>query len=1147
MLNHIIRFSLRQPLLIVALAALVIAVGLPQSRRLPIDVFPDLDRPRVVLLTEAEGLAPEEVERLINIPLESALNGAPGVEAVRASAAAGVSVIYVEFAWGTDIITDRQIVNERLAVVANQLPPGVQPQLAPISSIMGQIMLVGMYVDGAGEDEALEPSPKPSPRGRRLLDPDADSAGDRTGMLELRQIADWTVRRRLMNIQGVAQVFVMGGERGGKRQVQVLVDPDRLRQADVTLHQVEEALYATNTNTSGGYVDIGGQRLLVRSLGRIESLDNLRSLVVDSSRQPAVLLHQVADVKNGPEVPLGRAAVNDRPAVMLMIVKQPDTDTRKLTAHVLTALTELQPALPSDVRVEPDVYRMDTFIDRAIENVLEALRDGGLLVVVVLVLFLLNARTTFITLTAIPLSIFLTVLVFAGFGLTINTMTLGGLAVAIGELVDDAIVDVENIYRRLKENRHAASPRNALLVIFRASVEVRNSIVFGTMIVVLVFVPLFALGGMEGRLFTPLGIAYIVSILASLLVSLTVTPVLSYLLLARRWVWPCLAVLLVPALAIGGAALLLPGWTWWGKLAVAAAATPLLAGGLLLLERFSSHNGDGLLLRALKWLAGHTIGYGLHHRWLVLGSAGGLAMIAVIVLLSLGRDFMPPFNEGAVQVSVMLPPGTSLEESDHIIRQVDRALLDLDFVSQVGRRTGRAEEDEHVAGVNYSEILLQLDPRSRRNRQEQLAMIRQALDSVPGVESGSGRTETEQPISHLMSHMLSGVKSQIAIKIYGDDLGVLRMLGQQARAALAEVPGVVDLSLEPQVLVPQVQVRPDDTKLAQLGLKPGDVNHLVETAMNGRVISQVLEGDAAFDLVVRLDDDHRRDLAALANLAVPLRSGGSVALSEVAQVLPDRAGPNQINREERRRRVIVQCNVSGRALSDVRDEIEEKLAPLTASLPSYGRGYSIEYGGQFESEQAATRMLLLLSIVSATGIFLLLYTLFRSANLALQVMAALPMAAIGAVAALIITGQDLSVPSMVGFISLGGIASRNGILLVAHYLYLMRHEGEGLTKSMVIRAGKERLAPVLMTALTSGIGLVPLAMAAGQPGKEILYPVATVIIGGLVSSTLLEFLVRPALFWTFGRKAAQRVIARSTDDDSWTVTPDGEHAPAAPG
>jgi HME family heavy-metal exporter len=1137
MLNQVIRFALRQPLLIVALAALVIAIGLPRSRSLPIDVFPDLDRPRVVVLTEAEGLAPEEVERLINIPLESVLNGAPGVEAVRASAAAGISVIYVEFAWGTDIFIDRQVVNERLAVVANRLPPGVQPQLAPIASIMGQIMLVGMYVDGEHDDSGQADNDQAE---------NAAALGDRTSMLELRQIADWTVRRRLMNVQGVAQVFVMGGERGGQRQVQVLVDPDRLRQAGVTLHEVELALLETNANTSGGYVDIGPQRLLVRSLGRIESLDDLRSLVVDSDRQPAVLLHQVAEVKNGPEVPLGRAAVNDRPAVMLTIVKQPGTDTRQLTEHLLAALDEMESTLPSDVRIEPHVYRMDTFIDRAIDNVLEALRDGGVLVVIVLVLFLLNARTTFITLTAIPLSIFLTVLVFAGFGLTINTMTLGGLAVAIGELVDDAIVDVENIYRRLKENRHAAHPRNPIAVIFQASVEVRNSIVFGTMIVVLVFVPLFALGGIEGRLFTPLGIAYIVSILASLLVSLTVTPVLSYLLLARRWVWPCLAVVLVPAIAIGGAYLLVPEWTWWGKLAAAAIAMPLLAGGLLLLERFSGQESDGPLLRWLKWLAERTIAYSLRHRWLVLGSAAAAAAIAVVVLASLGRNFMPPFNEGAVQVSVMLPPGTSLEESDRIGRQIDRALLDLDFVTTVGRRTGRAEEDEHVAGVNYAEILIELDPRSERSREEQVYLIRHSLDDVPGVESDSGRTESEQPIAHLMSHMLSGVKSQIAIKIYGDDLAVLRKLGQEAKAAMSDVPGVVDLALEPQVLVSQIQIRPDDAKLAQLGLRPGDVNHLVETAMNGRVISQVLEGDAAFDLVVRLDDEHRRDLAALANLAVPLPSGGSVALSEVAQVLPDRAGPNEINREDRRRRIVVQCNVSGRALSDVRDEIEVKLAPLTASLPTYGRGYAIQYGGQFESEQAATRVLLLLSIVAAVGIFLLLYTLFRSANLALQVMAALPMAAIGAVAALIVTGQDLSVPSMVGFISLGGIASRNGILLMAHYLHLVRYEGEGLTQGMVIRAGKERLAPVLMTALTSGIGLVPLAMAAGQPGKEILYPVATVIIGGLISSTLLEFLVRPALFWSFGRKAAERVLAHSADEQPWTVEPVHEPAAATP-
>ena len=1087
MLNAVIRFALRQPLLIVALAVLITAVGMRESLQLPIDVFPDLNRPQVVILTEAHGYAPEEVERLINIPLESVLNGATNVADVRTSAGMGVSVIYVSFDWGTDIFVDRQIVKERLDVARGQLPPEVEPQMAPIASIMGQVMMVGMYIDA--DEAARRREAEPAAAALHLVrreesissaDMAATPVERSTSMLELRELADWTIRRRLMNIDGVAQVFVMGGEEGGARQVQVLVNPDQLRRVGVTLRQVETALGESNENATGGYVHDGARRRLVRSLGRLEKIEDLEMLVVDGARTPPVLLNQVARVVDGPEIPLGRASVNGRPAVMMVVVKQPGGDTRELTEKVLHAFDEIRPSLPPDVVLNTEVYRMDQFIERAVDNVVEALRDGGILVVIVLFIFLMNFRTTFITLTAIPLSVLVTILVFRWLDMSINTMTLGGLAVAIGELVDDAIVDIENIYRRLRENRLAADPRHPLIVIYKASVEVRNSIVFATMLVVLVFIPLFALGGMEGRLFTPLGVAYIVSILASLLVSLTVTPVLAYYLLPS-------------------------------------------AG-------FMEREKEGFVLRLLRWMTGHVVRWSLRLRHAVLIVVGLTAAAAVLVLVNLGRDFLPPFNEGSVQVSVALPPGTSLDASDTVMQQVERQLLKLDDVVSVGRRTGRAEEDEHVMGVEFSEMLLELDPDSHTPRKEQLAAIRGALDNVPGAESTSGRATTEQPISHLMSHMLSGVKAQFAVKLYGDDLSVLRQVAQDIRAAIDGTPGVVDLMVEPQTLIPQMQIVPDRRKLAQVGLRPADVNHIVETAMNGEVVSQVLEGDASFDLLVRLDDPFRESLEAVRDLSIPLPSGGAVPLDDVADIYPKRAGPNSISREKSRRRIVVQCNASGRSLSAVRSDIEARLVDIEKQLPQYGRGYFIEYAGQFEAEQAARLTILVLSIVSLVGIFLVLYSLFGSVNLALQVMAALPMAAIGAVAALLLSGQNLSVPAMVGFISLAGIASRNGILLISHYLHLVQHEGEEVTWEMVVRAGQERVAPVLMTALTSGIGLVPLIIAGGEPGKEILYPVATVIVGGLISSTLLDFFVHPALFWTFGRGEARRLSAQAAGE-----------------
>jgi len=1047
MLNAIIRFSLHNRLLVIAAAVLLLGYGGWQATQLPIDVFPNLNRPRVVVMTEAHGLAPEEVETLITFPIETVLNGATGVQAVRTSSGIGLSVVYVEFDWGTNIYNDRQIVAERMALASDVLPPDVSPQLMPISSIMGQIMMIGM------------------------------TAGEETSPMELRTLADWVVRQRLLTIPGVSQVIVMGGDR---KQFQVLVDPDLLLRYGVTLHEVKQAIENSNQNTAGGYLDEQGpNEFLVRSLGRVTSTEEIGDIVVRQRDRQSITLSQVARIVEGAQVKRGDSSAFARNeqgemvggrSVVLTILKQPDADTRAVTNMVTAALEEMSSSLPSDVRVLPELYQQKEFIDLAIENVVEALRDGAILVVVILFLFLMNLRTTLITLTAIPLSIVMTAMIFAAFGLSVNTMTLGGLAVAIGELVDDAIVDVENIFRRLRENRNREKPKHALLVVFQASVEIRNSIVYGTLIVMIVFVPLFALSGMEGRLFTPLGVSYIVSIASSLLVSLTVTPVLSYWLLRGR--------------------------------------------------NSESEERDGFLLRGLKAIADVVIRLSLRLSWPILVVAAITVAISGWAVLRLESDFLPPFNEGAVQINVLLPPGTSLETSNQVAARVERRLAQIDDLVAFVRKTGRAELDEHAEGVNVSEFVATVDPNTERSREEVIEEISEALADIPGIV-----TAVEQPLAHLISHMLSGVKAQVAIKLFGDDLDELRRQAEGIKSAISDIEGIRDLQVEQQVIIPQLRIEADGKKLKTFGLQRSDVNEFVETAMQGEVISQVLDGQRTFDLIVRLGEEFREDLEALKRLQIDLPEGGRVKLEDVARIYKA-GGPNTVNREQVRRRIVVQCNVSGRGLVDVVGDIKEQLVPIRAELPS---GYFVEFSGQFESQQSASRMIAILFGVSLLGMFLVLYKMFQSANLALQVMVALPMAFIGSVASLYLTGQTLTIASMVGFISLCGIASRNGILLINHYLHLVKYEGEGWTRDMVVHAGKDRLAPVLMTALTSGIGLVPLALSAGEPGKEILYPVATVIIGGLITSTLLEFLVRPALFWTTGMNAARAVVESSQE------------------
>ncbi len=919
MLNAIIRTALRQRMLVIALALFLLGYGSWQAQQMEIDVFPNLNRPRVVVMTEAPGMAPEEVETLITFPLESALNGANGVQDVRSSSGVGISVIYVEFDWGTDIYTDRQIVAERMALAEEQMPPGAKPTLAPISSIMGQIVMLAMWSE-TGE----------------------------TKPIELRTHADWVVRQRLLTIPGVSQVFTMGG---GRKQFQVLVDPNKLLRYGVTLHDVKQSLMESNKNTTGGYLDQQGpNEFLVRVLGRVQSVADLEKLVITIRDDRPVSLKQVATIVEGAQVKRGDSSAFVRgegnqftggPAVVLTINKQPNADTREVTDAINAAIADLKKTLPDDVRIET-TYSQRAFIDRAIHNVVEALADGGVLVVVLLFIFLMNFRTTFITLTAIPLSLVITAMIFAAFGLSINTMTLGGLAVAIGELVDDAIVDVENIFRRLGENRlkPKETQKNPLLVVFQASVEIRNSIVFGTMIVVLVFVPLFALQGMEGRLFVPLGLAYMVSLLASLVVSLTVTPVLAYLLLARRELWKVVAPLMALGMSCSIFYWVLPRFAesfHWPSLMPTGPVFPLrftislftwevfdgsvnpalfwsvaVAPVLWLLitwqDRFG-HGEEGLFLKSLKFLAGVVIHLSTRLAVPILALAAVGVLFAGLVLMQLENDFLPPFNEGTVQLNVILPPGTSLETSNNISGMVERRLMDIKAVKRIARRTGRAELDEHAEGVNASEIIIDLDPESEQSREEVLAEIREAMQEIPGIV-----TTVEQPLAHLISHMISGVKAQIGIKLYGEDLDVLRAKAEEIKAAMVDVEGVKDPLVEPQVIIPQLRVEVDRDKLLTYGLTPDKVSEYVETAMNGVVVSEVLIGQKTFDLLIRFDEEFRENLHALRRLSVELPGGGTVPLSAVAKVY-ESGGPNTINREQVRRRIIIQANVADRGFS----------------------------------------------------------------------------------------------------------------------------------------------------------------------------------------------------------------------------------------
>lgn len=1152
MLNVLIRFALTHRPLILLGCVLVLAVGGYLTTTLPIDVFPDLDRPRVVVLTECPGLSSEEVEQQVTWPLETALLGASGVEAVRSQSSQDISVIYVEFSWQTNIRDARQVVMERITGVS--LPPGIRPYMTPPASIMGQIMHIGLHrregprggrlavvgstgllaerIDRAGsydvvlwrpvdrhdlqtwqriDIESVVWNPRDEPGHSAVVTWEGQSQAirfptDLEERIDLRNLADWLIRPRLRKIPGVAEIIIMGGD---KKQYQVLLYPGKLLDYQVSLLDVEAAIQANNLNASGGLIVDDQRERPVRVLGRLgpnpeHVLDDLRQIPIRTSGERPVLLRHVAEVVEGAAPQRGDAGVDGHDGVVLTIVKQPHADTRAVTDQVLTALSEIEEAIPPDRVLQTELFQLRRFIDRGIYYVKEALAIGALLVLVILILFLLNLRTTFITLTAIPLSLVITTLVFrlvgviTGTPVSINVMTLGGIAVAIGELVDDAIVDVENIFRRLRENDALASPRPAIRVVYEASREIRSAIVFGTTVVILAFAPLFALSGVEGRLFAPLGVAYIVSILASLLVSLTVTPVLSYYLLPSA--------------------------------------------------RATHERRDGWLLRTLKWAARYLIRFSLRFGgWIWLGTML-LVLFSAWKLAHLGADFLPKFDEGSVQLNVTLPSGSSLKASNEAAALIDQRLRlyqksvenpngpVLHFV----RRTGRAERDEHAEPVSQSEYILSINPASSYRRDEFIReLLSQLRQDIPGIE-----VDAEQPLAHLISHMLSGVNAHVAIKIYGDDLDRLRSLAEQVRRAIADIPGVTPPIIDPQSRVDELHIVLRSEDLAAYGLSRQEVARLVQTALKGEAVSEVLEGQRRFDLVMKLQEPFRSDPNQLADLRIDLPGRrGQIRLRDVAD-LPDWAsGPNLINRENVRRRQTVRCNVIDRDLQTAVQEIERRVRDKVL-LPE---SYFVEFSGQFEAQQSATRLIVLLAGVSVGGIFIVLLMLFPSARITLQILNAIPTAFIGGVWALVLSGQTLTVASLVGFVSLGGIAIRNGILLVTHYFHLMSEEGEPFSETMILRGSLERLAPVLMTALTAGIALVPLVIGGRKPGLEILYPVATVILGGLITSTFCEFLIHPGLFWKFSGKDAERLAQKSGSDADLVRQADDElrHQPTS--
>ena len=1026
-MRRLIQWSIDHNWMVIGLALALLGAGGWSARQMPIDVFPDLTAPTVTILTEGHGMAPEEMESLVTFPLESAINGASGVRRVRSATAVGIAVVWVEFDWGVDIFTARQLVSEKLVLVSGTLPPQVErPVLAPVSSIMGEIMF---FAISSVDDDPLT----------------------------LRTIADTTVRRRLLAVPGVSQVTPIGGS---ERQFQVIAHPEALRANGVTLTELLAAVRGASQNTSAGIYTEGAQEYVLEAVGRARTPEEIGETVVALRGDRSVLVRNVATVREGGAFKRGEGSRNAKPAVIVGVQKQPGANTIDVTRRLDRELDTLQSELPAGMTIDRRIFRQADFIQVAVENVFRALRDGGLLVVIVVVLFLANTRASAITLTAIPLSLAAAILALRAFGANINTMSLGGMAIAVGDLVDDAIVDVENVVRRLRENRARpeAERQSAATIVREATLEIRSSIVYATVIIVVVFLPLFGLTGVEGRLLAPLAFAYIVALLASLAVAVVVTP--------------ALCVTFLPHAAS--------------------------------IER----GHDGWLTRWLKGGFGRVLPAALDHPYAIAAVSVALLVAALAGLTRAGSAFLPDFHEGSLTIQANTLPGTSLAKSDEIGRRVETILLSQPEVTATARRTGRAEYDEHVQGVEAAEIDVGLK-KTGRPREQLLAELRRQFATLPGTNVTIG-----QPISHRIDHMLSGTRANIAIKVFGDDLGTLRRLGERVRSSVAEVPGVVDLSLEQQMDVPFVRFVLNRSMIARYGLRPDDVAMAIETSLAGATVGRIFDRGTAFDLTVKFDPATSAAFDRIADLPIDTPTGAIVPIRALAEVRREQ-GPNMVLRENVQRRIVISCNVAGRDLGSVMNDIRRA---VSGAMPMPA-GYRVEYGGQFESEQSASQRLLVLSALAIAAVFMLLVLAFGRARDALIVMVNLPLALIGGVVGVFISGGVLNVATMVGFITLFGIATRNGIMLGTHIRHLMEVEGVRDFREAVERGARERLVPILMTAAAAGLALIPLAMRGGQTGSEIQTPMAIVILCGLTTSTLLNMFVVPTLYLRFGSVA----------------------------
>lgn len=1025
MLNKIIGFSLQNRILVLVASVLLLIGGTYTAMHTEVDVFPDLNAPTVVIMTEANGMAAEEVEQLVTFPVETAVNGATGVRRVRSSSTNGFSVVWVEFDWDTDIYLARQIVSEKLAVVSESLPANVgKPTLGPQSSILGEMLIVGLTADS-------------------------------TSMLDLRTIADWTIRPRLLSTGGVAQVAVLGGD---IKEYQVQLDPERMRHYGVTLSEVMNITREMNLNANGGVLYEYGNEYIVRGVLSTDKVDQIAKAVVRSNGVSGapILLEDIADVQVGAKLPkLGTASERGKHAVLLTVTKQPATSTLELTDKLEASLQDLQKNLPADVKVSTDIFRQSRFIESSIGNIQKSLLEGGIFVVIVLFLFLANIRTTVISLVTLPLSLIASILALHYMGFTINTMSLGGMAIAIGSLVDDAIVDVENVYKRLHENRlKPAGERLPILeVVFNASKEVRMPILNSTLIIIVSFVPLFFLSGMEGRMLVPLGIAFIVALAASTVVALTVTPVLCSYLLGKEKT-----------------------------------------------KKQNNENSDSAVARKMKQWYGSALTFVLGHKKGVLGGTIGLFVVALGCFFTLGRSFLPPFNEGSFTINISSLPGISLEESDKMGHRAEELLLSIPEIQTVARKTGRAELDEHALGVNVSEIEAPFELKDR-SRSELVAEVREKLGTIVGAN-----VEIGQPISHRIDAMLSGTKANIAIKLFGDDLNRMFTLGNEIKSAIQGIPGIADLNVEQQIERPQLVISPKREMLAKYGISLPEFSEFVNVCLAGEAVSQVYEKGKSFDLTVRVKDNLRDEMEKIRNLMIDTGDGQKIPLNYVAEIR-SAMGPNTISRENVKRKIVISANVADRDLRSVVNDIQAQV-DAQIKLPE---GYHIEYGGQFESEQAASRTLALTSFMSIVVIFLLLYHEFRSVKESAIILINLPLALIGGVFALLITTGEVSIPAIIGFISLFGIATRNGMLLISHYNHLQQEEGYGVYDS-VIRGSLDRLNPILMTALSSALALIPLALSGDLPGNEIQSPMAKVILGGLLTSTFLNGFIIPIVY-----------------------------------